>query len=121
MSSLITAFILAHWEDILIGLGVSAIFLFIDLFVVHRGHSENEALDATDRLFSYFLLAGVFVFVMIWLSDEAFKDKGLILMMFGIAYFTTFVIFIAHRHSLLEQKHKVPKKIVSNRKGPSRK
>jgi len=113
MSSLIIAFFLAHWEDIIIAFGIAAFFFVLDVYIVHKGHTEIEGFDATDRLFSYFLLSGVFVFTLIWLNDTT-TTKGVILAGFGLIYFIAFIIFIAHRHSLKEQKMKIE---LTNRKG----
>ena len=105
MSSLIIAFLLAHWEDIVIAFGIAAFFFLLDVYVVHRVSTETEGFDATDRLFSYFLLSGVFVFSLVWLDDTT-ASKGATLVGFGMLYFVAFIIFIAHRHSLKEQKMK---------------
>jgi hypothetical protein len=106
MPSLIISFFLAHWEDILIAFGIAALFFILDVYVVHKGRTEIEGFDATDRLFSYFLLSGVFVFTLIWLDDTT-TTKGQILAGFGFIYFIAFIIFVAHRHSLKEQRMKI--------------
>lgn len=105
MSSLIIAFFLAHWEDIIIAFSIAAFFFLLDVYVVHKGRTETEGFDATDRLFSYFLLSGVFIFSLVWLGDET-TSKGDTLTGFGMLYFFAFIIFILHRHILKEQKMK---------------
>jgi hypothetical protein len=113
MSSLIIAFILAHWEDILIAFSIAATFLLLDLFVVHKGHKESGTFDATDRLFSYLLFSGVFIIALILLNHDSSVNNSFTLLVFGLIYSVAFVILVVYNHSLKDKKYKVAQKSTS--------
>jgi hypothetical protein len=93
----------AHWEDILIAFAITAFFFILDKFVINKERAESEAFDANDRLLLYFFLSGVFIFSLVWLSDDPGKSSTLL--GFGLFYFSAFIIFLIYVHSTRGQKY----------------
>lgn len=108
MSSLIVAFVSANWKDIVIAFAITAFFFILDKFVINKGRTENETFDANDRLLLYFLLSGVFIFSLVWLSDDA--NKAATLTGFGFFYFFSFIIFLVYVHESRGQRYSSERK-----------
>jgi hypothetical protein len=87
-------FILAHWEDIVIAFSVAFIFLLIDLFIKRR-RTEDEAFDATDRLISYYLAAGIVIFALLWLNEDPMRI--ILIFIVGLGYLVGFLALIDQR------------------------
>ena len=103
MSSFIISFVSSNWQDILIAFSITAIFFMLDKFVINRGRTESETFDSNDRLILYSLLSGVFIFALVWLSDD--PNKGATLLGFGMVYVILFVIFLIYAHQSREQRY----------------
>jgi hypothetical protein len=104
MSSLIIAFVSANWVDILIAFVITAFFFILDKFVINKGRTESETFDANDRLLLYFLLSGVFIFALVWLSED--PNKAATLFGFGLCYSFLFVVFLAYIQSMGQRRPK---------------
>jgi hypothetical protein len=101
--SCIIDFILAHWQDILIAFSITGFFFILDL-VIHKGHKGGAPFDPVDRLLSYFMASGVFIFAIVWFSDVSPAERDGTLLGFGFFYLISFIIFLAYCESIKGKK-----------------
>jgi hypothetical protein len=101
--SYIIAFVLAHWQDILIAFSITGFFFLLDL-IIHKGHKAGVPFDPVDRLLSYFMASGVFIFAIVWFSDVSTAERDGTLLGFGLFYFLSFIIFLLYCESIKGKK-----------------